>query len=676
IVYAIAPFEDDLLRWVRSRDGVLGAEGARTYDFTMYDGDVRHNINIFGYETFADRSVNRLEPEVGVFEPDVNELVIERSFLDALDAQIGDEVLIELPNGTFYPIMLAGTVHDLNVEGSAVNSQMVGYVNLRTFNRMGLATTYNEMIVRVERPTLGLFGAPSVVDQAEELRADFERLQYRVFSLAINENREHWSTDLLNGISVVLIVVGFVALLLSSVLVINIISGLIAQQRRQIGVMKLIGAKRGQIIVLYMAMIAVMGVIALVIALPTSLMLAYGMSLFFSQLQLNFNLAVFQPPLWILFIEVLVAVLAPMLAGLGPVLSGTAVPTVVVMSDREEGLGTGSWFDRLLAKFDMPGPLLVSITNTFRRKVRLSLTLISLVVAGMFFMSTLNVRAGLVRDVDILLAMSDFDVQLLLSQSYDQQGIVRRAEQVPGVDYVEGWRSYGAHVVRADGTLSQNFVVFGLDRNSQFVNPPLVEGAWLQPYDAATRDTAVVTAALMREEDLSLGDLITLRSPFSNDVAEEAQWTIVGVVDGNNPTVYAHYDSVGQFAKDPHTADLLLVRTNERSLEVQEAVSAELVAYFDDRDIQVSRVFRRDEIEQDAIGGFSILINILLSMGLLIGVVAGIGLTGTMSLNVMERTREIGVMRSIGATNWALRAIYVGETLLIGLISAVVALPL
>jgi putative ABC transport system permease protein len=50
-----------------------------------------------------------------------------------------------------------------------------------------------------------------------------------------------------------------------------------------------------------------------------------------------------------------------------------------------------------------------------------------------------------------------------------------------------------------------------------------------------------------------------------------------------------------------------------------------------------------------------------------------------MSINVLERTREIGVMRAIGAGDWAIQRIVVAEGILIGVISwalgAVLALP-
>ena len=52
-----------------------------------------------------------------------------------------------------------------------------------------------------------------------------------------------------------------------------------------------------------------------------------------------------------------------------------------------------------------------------------------------------------------------------------------------------------------------------------------------------------------------------------------------------------------------------------------------------------------------------------------LAVVGGLGLMGTMSINVLERTREIGVMRTIGAVDRAIRQTVIIEGLVIGLVT-------
>jgi putative ABC transport system permease protein len=47
-----------------------------------------------------------------------------------------------------------------------------------------------------------------------------------------------------------------------------------------------------------------------------------------------------------------------------------------------------------------------------------------------------------------------------------------------------------------------------------------------------------------------------------------------------------------------------------------------------------------------------------------------------LSLNVIERRREIGVMRAIGASSWDITRLFIGEALILGWLSWLIALPL
>ena len=76
-------------------------------------------------------------------------------------------------------------------------------------------------------------------------------------------------------IETVLILLGLLAALsmfLSGLLVVNVISALIAQQEKQIGIMKAIGARSWQIIGLYFGMVLALGLVACLLAIPFSKM--------------------------------------------------------------------------------------------------------------------------------------------------------------------------------------------------------------------------------------------------------------------------------------------------------------------------------------------------------------------------------------------------------------------
>jgi putative ABC transport system permease protein len=77
----------------------------------------------------------------------------------------------------------------------------------------------------------------------------------------------------------------------------------------------------------------------------------------------------------------------------------------------------------------------------------------------------------------------------------------------------------------------------------------------------------------------------------------------------------------------------------------------------------------------EAAGAGHMLPLILIFLGLSVGmaVVGFVGLASTMSTNVLERTREFGVMRAIGARATTVRGIVVGEGVFIALVSCAVA---
>lgn len=87
-----------------------------------------------------------------------------------------------------------------------------------------------------------------------------------------------------------------------------------------------------------------------------------------------------------------------------------------------------------------------------------------------------------------------------------------------------------------------------------------------------------------------------------------------------------------------------------------------------------------DDVRQIISNQFGVIVSFLMIMAVLLAVVGGLGLMGTMSINVLERTREIGVLRAIGASTGAILRIVIAEGVLIGvlswLIGALLALPL
>ena len=74
--------------------------------------------------------------------------------------------------------------------------------------------------------------------------------------------------------------------------------------------------------------------------------------------------------------------------------------------------------------------------------------------------------------------------------------------------------------------------------------------------------------------------------------------------------------------------------------------------------------------------GNRVLIAVLAMMGIPIVIIGMIGLLNAMMMNVIERTRDIGVLRCIGASSRSIRRIFRAEALTIAFVGALIAIPL
>jgi len=82
------------------------------------------------------------------------------------------------------------------------------------------------------------------------------------------------------------------------------------------------------------------------------------------------------------------------------------------------------------------------------------------------------------------------------------------------------------------------------------------------------------------------------------------------------------------------------------------------------------------ESRQEVEGQFGVTISLLLVVAVILAIVGGIGLMGALSISVVERTREIGVMRAVGGRTFTILGMFMLEGVMQGLLSWLAAAPL
>ena len=339
-----------------------------------------------------------------------------------------------------------------------------------------------------------------------------------------------------------------------------------------------------------------------------------------------------------------------------------------------DGFGHGR-LDAALARIrGLSRPTLLSIRNTFRRKIRLALTLVALALGGMVFMTVFTVRDSLYGTLADTVRYFNYEVEIDLAEPARGETVVAEALAVPGVTVAEPWRFASAQRIRPDGSESAARVTFGLPDDATTVRPVVLEGRWLLPGEG---NALVATANILAEEpDLRVGDEVTLRVQ-----GRDTTWTLVGLVQSPTmaPFLYVGTESLNRSLGDAGRVGIVMIGTDDKSPAGQARTGAAVRERLEAAGIGVAATTLTADITSTLFTLFDTLVAFISVMAIVLGIVGGLGLAGTMTMNVVERSREIGVMRAIGASDTAVLLLFLAEGLLIGLLAwlvgAVLSIP-
>lgn len=671
-----SPFDSEMVDAVERMPSVAVAEGRfrTTVRFQDAAGEWK-DLTLFALEDYAESRVDQVQSSAGEWPPRERTILIERNSIELVGAEPGAQLHIEMPDGQQRTLPITGLVHDMNQAPAQITGIPYGYVHRDTLTWLGFPNRFNQMHILVADHVLDQAHVTAV---AEDVADKMERTGLTIFWTEVTEPGTHFAMEFLPTILLILGALGALALVLSGFLVVNVVTAILAQQTRQIGVMKAMGARSEQITSLYLAMVIIFGVCALLISIPLGTAGAAVFSRFIAG-QLNFDLIGFQITPSVLALELLVGLLAPTGAALFPILASVRITVREAISDQgispgAEGGGLPGPLHRLQARLPLPRPVRLSLRNTFRRRGRLIRTLIPLMLSGAAFMSVLTVRTSLFHTLEETLTSQGFDVQFVLSRPYRTERIEQVAAKVDGIERMELWRVQEGVPIRADGSDGDSVLLYALPAETQLYEPILLRGRWLQPND--TNALVVPVGLLADEPGFDLDHRVTLMIG-----TEEIEWRVVGVYRTFQAPIAPAVLYVNQpyFWKElgdwGHT-DTVRILTTPPGAATQVEVAKTLDQRFSDAGIEVQSTRTASEDREIFTERFNIITVILSMMAALLAVVGALGLMATMSINVIERKREIGVMRAIGAATVAVLRIFIIEGVIIGVLSWVGALVL
>ncbi len=685
-------FDEDLLQSIRHMPGIEAAEGQTAVQARVLVGPNEWKpLVLYSLHDYRNNRIDKVSPQMalpslpglgaerGVWPPPDRGVVMERSSFASpgmlpAGIQVGQSIRVRTADNREYELRLAGVAYAPGHVPAGFTGGGYGYISLDTLEWLTGARTMNQLNITVAEDKLN---RQHIGQVAAEVRNKIENAGYTVSALQIPTPGKHPLSDTFQGLLLLLNVLGIGALALSGFLIVNTLSAQLAQQVRQIGMMKAVGASRRQIAGIYVAMVLVYGFLALCIAAPLSALASAGATRFLADfLNVDAPGLVLSPS--VIVLQAAMTFLIPLLAAIAPILNGTRITVREALSDygiSAQGRGQTARGRKRLTSFPrfslsslLSRPVVLSLRNTFRRKGRLALTLTTLVLSGALFVSVFSVRAAMFQTLDDALDYWKFDVMLPLGRPYSIDLLQQQALQIPGVVHAESWGNASVRRWRANDTESENITLFAPPPETTMLHPTMIAGRWLMPGD---ENAIVLSNGVVREEqDVKVGDTITLKID-----AKKSDWVVVGIArvvanfGSGIGTAYANYPYYAQTVDRVGKASSIQVTTDAHDAVYQKQVELEMQRRFDALGIRYNSGLTSGAIRQQNETVFNILVFMLLFLAILMAGVGGLGLMGTMSLNVLERTREIGVMRAVGASNGTIRQIVLIEGVIIGLVS-------
>lgn len=664
----------DLLDSVRNFPGVKEAERRTTVVGRMRIDQRWYPILLFVIDDFNQFKINKFHHLSGANDPSQGTMLAERTALTMMNANEGDKIVVKTPHGTEEAIAISGIVHDPGLAPAWQEQAGYAYISLATLRQMGETQGFDLLRIEVSE---NKYSAAHITEKSEALANWLTNSGYQIHEIQVPPPGRHPHQSQMNAVLSIFTLFSFMILALGSILVATSMATLMVKQVRQIGVMKTIGATSIQIIGLYLFMMFILCFAALIIAIPTSRIAA---SAFYNQIAILLNLEITDHsiPYWVPLIQISSGIIIPFIAAAIPVIRGSRISISSALGNygvANKNHSRGLWNAKLLRFEFLSDTFRLSLRNVFRQRARLILTLGLLAAGGAMFMTALNVSEAWNKNLGRIYVQRLYDQEVRLNESTNSDSLIDKIKKINGVKVIEGW-DYSSTSIITESAFEitrtypdkghGSFIMLALPVPTQLLNPTLVEGQWLRSGES----NDVVLNQLARTTEMKIGDSIALAVQGKATI-----WKIVGFTEdvGSPATAYVSLTAFSRLAGTPGKVRMLRVAYNDRSRESTMGKNKELDELLEREHIGVSLTVPVWLLHNAVAAHMRVLVNALLAMAILMALVGTMGLMSAISMNVLERTREIGVMRAIGATPKKIRTLIVWEGMTIGILSVLVA---
>jgi putative ABC transport system permease protein len=630
-------------------------------------GDRRVDAEVWGVTDFDRQPIDRVttagRPGAGEVLVDVQDA---RRGIWA--AKTGTMFRLQAANGSLTTFRVAGSGRSMALDQGTATNHLVLYATQATVQTLGRLSGVNYLELKLRDAR-----RPAAQTTATRIRAFLASQPHpsQFSDLPVIRTPGDWpGKSIFTQRSEILVILTVLAVLSAALLLANTIRTMIVEQEREIGVMRAVGASRRDLRHAYLRTAIALGALGAILGAPLGVALAYLLTEAFAGLIWGVS------PGFAIDWPVAIASAAAGIVGVVAVTWLTlhrALRTSVL--DALEGQGTSASFgnsalDRAIVHTGrLPSSVRIGVRNIARHKDRSTTTIIQIALAAATLLGLLSLALAVQRTTDASWNVLAYDITLTIQaggHTYTPT-IVNTIRAQPGVAGVEP--AYLSQM----GYRGQTLYAWGLHRKS-FVHEPLATGRWLSTRDEATSASVIVVgSAAARLWHLRPGDHITL-----NAAGGATPFTVIGIgrsLADNGFNIYTTVGALQTAARHPGDINALLIR----AAGTRHGTIDRLAAHLEDTLTHAGYTSRLQVMyagrANDKASARTMLVIVEL-IGLLIVAISMIGLVNTITMNILSRTREIGVLRSLGAPARDLRRIFRAETVTLAIIGYALAVPL
>ncbi len=626
-------------------------------------------LQLFVVRDFADLRVATFSFEEGR-PPMLGEIALEQSALSFLRAGLGSDLPVAYGHGDSATLPVVGVVHDPGQAPAWMEGTGYGYVTAPTLELLGGPGSLDELIVRFEEDGLLLLDREEISRRAEALEPLARRHGAEVAGVSIPPPGEHPHQGQMEALLLTLLVFAGFALLLAGILASSSLGAFLHTQRAQIATLKTLGAQRGRVLRIYTAVVALLCAAGAALGLPSGLLLGRLYTQIASGI-LNLRVASFWPSGGALALLVATALGLPLLLALPAVLRTTRASVQEGLHDlrgaRDEKSFAASMWGRLRPLETRPFAAF-AVRNAFRRPQRMALSLLTIAAANALFLASANVGSAWLELLDRAAAAQPHDAQVAFGPATGGRAAAQEAlAPVRGGAQVatEVWSRTFASSPERPG---ERFPVIALPATSPMLSLELESGRWLS---ISSPGQIVLNHGMAHKLGAAPGDHVEL-------VAGEhpVSWEVIGVATEIGSLGVGYVTELpGAWETDTHIAVLASARTGPDA-RGQSTLAAQAQEALRDAGLSPGRARLSATRNKGLLDHVVIFQRTLTLMALLLGAVGALGLASALGLSVLERTREIGVLRTLGANRRAVGRIVLLEALALACVAWALAAAL